>query len=75
MDAEFWKYFWQGLGIVVGVFFGVVAGTAINLSIDWWKARKDKAQRRKNLLFECELNLQHVTKGCHQLRRITEAAR
>ena len=62
MDAESWKYLWWGIGAGVGVFLGVVAGTAINLSIDWWKERKYKTQRRKNLLFEFELNLQHVTK-------------
>ena len=67
MDAESWKYFWQGFGIFVGVFFGVVAGTAINLVIDWRKERKYKIQRRKNLLFECELNLQHITRWLNTL--------
>ncbi len=73
MDAESWKYFWQGFGIVVGVFFGVVAGTAINLSIDWWKEQKYKDQRRKNLLFECELNLQHVTRWLKALEDYRKA--
>ena len=67
MDAEFWKYLWQGLGAGVGVFLGVVAGTAINLRIDRWKEQKYKAQRRKNLLFECELNLQHVARWLNTL--------
>ena len=67
MDAESWKYLWWGIGAGVGVFLGVIAGTAINLCIDCWKERKYKAQRRQNLLFECELNLQHVARWLNTL--------
>ena len=73
MDAESWKYLWQGLGTGVGVFLGAVAGAAINLCIDRWKERKYKAQRRKNLLFECELNLRHITKWLNTLEDYRKA--
>ncbi len=49
-------YFLNGLGIVVGVFAGAVAGTLVTIAVQlWWRSAAEK-QQKKNLRFELQFN-------------------
>ena len=52
-DAEYFNYVVQGLG----VFFGVIAGSAVTLLVQYLIQYKDVQQQTKNLKFELELNV------------------
>ncbi len=52
--------FLQGLGIVVGVFVGVVGGTAVVLLTAWVNQRRGENQLVRNLRFEFDLNIKKI---------------
>ena len=52
--------FLTGLGIVVGVFLGVVGGTAVNLVIGLMNQKRSENKKLANLKFELELNIKKL---------------
>ena len=53
--------FFQGFGIVVGVFVGVVGGTSVALLTQWVNQRRNEGQQVKNLKFELGLNIEKIS--------------
>ncbi len=52
--------FWQGFGIAVGVFVGVVGGTGVALITAWVNQKRNEGQQVKNLKFELGLNIEKI---------------
>jgi hypothetical protein len=57
------NYILQGLG----VFFGVIAGIAINLITQWVIEKRKESQKIKNLKFEFELNIKKISKWIKEI--------
>lgn len=62
-------YFFQGLG----VFLGVLAGTAVTLLSAWMLQRRSENQRAQNLRFELELNVGKIDTWLEELTRLRHA--
>jgi len=60
MSEEFMNYFSTGLGQVIGVFLGVVAGVCINLAVEYVRNRRIRKQELTNLKFELNMNIAKI---------------
>ena len=63
----------QGIGSVVGVFLGVVAGTAITILVQRFQERRSRDQQKRNLRFELLLNSRKIDGWLEELGRYRNA--
>jgi len=60
MNEPFIRHFATGLGQVVGVFLGVVAGVCITLAVEYVRGRRVRKQELANLKFELDVNIAKI---------------
>lgn len=51
----------------LGVFLGVVAGTAVNIATTWFLAYRSETQQVRNLNFELKLNLRKIDRWLEEI--------
>ncbi len=71
--ATYAPLFYKGLGQFFGVFFGVIAGTAVTIAAQKWLYRSSEKQQIKNLKFELELNCKKIQEWQEELIRYRNA--
>ncbi len=65
--------FIRGFGIVVGVITGVIAGTLVTVSIGYIEKWKNQKQRKENLKFEFEFNIDQIKSFKAELKNYLDA--
>ena len=63
----------QGVGSVVGVFLGVVAGTAVTVLTHRVQERRARKRQVRNLSFELRLNIKKIDGWLDELARYRNA--
>lgn len=66
--------FFEGLGIFVGVFLGVVGGTGVMLLTQWVNQKRSENQKLKNLKFEFDLNIKKIDGWLGEIVKYRNAA-
>ena len=65
--------FLQGIGSAVGVFLGVVAGTAVTILAHRFQERRSERRQLRNLSFELQLNVKKINGWLEELARYRNA--
>ncbi len=65
--------FYNGLGIAVGVFVGVVGGTGVALVTQWVSQKRSESQQVSNLRFELDLNVKKIDGWLEEITRYRNA--
>jgi hypothetical protein len=69
VNEVFFKYFASGLGQVVGVFLGVVAGVCITLAVEIVRSRQSRKQELANLKFEINVNIEKINGWLNEVKK------
>ena len=65
--------FVNGFGQFLGIFLGVIAGTAVTLLVQFWIRKRDEKSQVKNLKFELDLNSSKIEEWLEELAKYRNA--